>query len=525
MRFSSKYVVLLVPKALSHRTAEENLGVEYLAAALTKAGYEALVLDAWLMDMDHSEILWQFLQMHVTRGNPIMVGISTYVSNIAEVGKLINLVRSVFSTVIVAGGFGPSFFVEDFLTIGVDIVSIGEGERTIVELANSLYKRLSIDNVRGIAFRRHGQTIYTTKQELIEDLDTIPFPIRDNTNYVIKRKSAVNVLTSRGCNGHCSFCSVIAFQKLCQGKKWRSRSIINIVDELELLYKNGVRLVKIIDDSFLEEGRDEAWCRSFRDEIIKRGIKLKLRGSIIAEHVTKERILLLKESGFYSFACGIENFSQTVLDRYGKRATVEDNVRALKVFKECGIIVQCGVILFDPYTTLSELRQNYHYLTMFPEAVMKGIFSELYAAKGSIFTNKILLDPNTGEHILHDENYTYDIIDSRVKEIYNLLKDWQKSHSAMYDMLVDPLNAPKDISPQNIKRLMKIYQQVHRCDLDTLGLILEKIEQLNIEQIKQMLSDRIATTKSDFCDFEEDIKKIYAEEDFVFDGNYNKYLT
>ena len=95
----------------------------------------------------------------------------------------------------------------------------------------------------------------------------------------------------------------------------------------------------------------------------------------------------------------------------------------------------------------------------------------------------------------------------------------------MYDMLVDPLNAPKDISPQNIKRLMKIYQQVHRCDLDTLGLILEKIEQLNIEQIKQMLSDRIATTKSDFCDFEEDIKKIYAEEDFVFDGNYNKYLT
>lgn len=54
------------------------------------------------------------------------------------------------------------------------------------------------------------------------------------------------------------------------------------------------------------------------------------------------------------------------------------------------------------YTTLSELKDNYRYLTFFPEVVMKGIFSELYAAEGSNFTNKILLDPNTGEHVLHN---------------------------------------------------------------------------------------------------------------------------
>lgn len=118
------------------------------------------------------------------------------------------------------------------------------------------------------------------------------------------------------------------------------------------------------------------------------------------------------------------------------------------------------------YTTLSELKDNYRYLTFFPEVVMKGIFSELYAAEGSNFTNKILLDPNTGEHVLHNENYTYDIIDEKVRTVYTLLKEWQQSHSTMYDMLVDPLNAPKNISLQNLERLMLIYQQVHKYDLD-----------------------------------------------------------
>lgn len=257
---------------------------------------------------------------------------------------------------------------------------------------------------------------------------------------------------------------------------------------------------------------------------MKRGIKLKLRGSVVAENVTKEKVLLLKESGFYSFACGIENFSQSVLNRYGKRATVIDNIRALRAFKECGIIIQCGIILFDPYTTLSELKDNYRYLTFFPEVVMKGIFSELYAAEGSNFTNKILLDPNTGEHVLHNENYTYDIIDEKVRTVYTLLKEWQQSHSTMYDMLVDPLNAPKNISLQNLERLMLIYQQVHKYDLDVLGLILEQIEYADSSNIKKQLAKKAINLQNTFVVIEKTIKKIYEEEDLVFDGHKNKYL-
>ena len=91
---------------------------------------------------------------------------------------------------------------------------------------------------------------------MINDLDSIPFPSRDTINSVLERKSSVNILSSRGCMGHCKFCSVIAFQKLSSGEIWRQRSIKNFVDELELLNKQGVDFFKVIDDSFIEYPRD-----------------------------------------------------------------------------------------------------------------------------------------------------------------------------------------------------------------------------------------------------------------------------
>ena len=61
--------------------------------------------------------------------------------------------------------------------------------------------------------------------------------------------------------------SVIAFFRLSEGKVWRTRSIKNIVDEIELLNKQGVKYIKMVDDSFIDGTRDEDWCKEFADEI------------------------------------------------------------------------------------------------------------------------------------------------------------------------------------------------------------------------------------------------------------------
>lgn len=71
---------------------------------------------------------------------------------------------------------------------------------------------------------------------------------------------------------------------------------------------------------------------------------------------------------------------------------------------------------------------------------------------------------------------------------------------------------------------MLIYQQVHKYDLDVLGLILEQIEYADSSNIKKQLAKKAINLQNTFVVIEKTIKKIYEEEDLVFDGHKNKYL-
>ena len=173
---------------------------------------------------------------------------------------------------------------------------------------------------------------------LIDDLDSIPFPSRDTMDVVKSKKSSVNILTARGCSGNCEFCSVISFFRLADGKVWRTRSIKNIVDEIEELYREGITNIKVVDDSFVDGIRDEKWCKEFADEIERRNIKVRLRGQIRADKINDSILKDLKRAGFFSFACGIENGSETALKRMNKKATLLDNKRALELFKKYSYI-------------------------------------------------------------------------------------------------------------------------------------------------------------------------------------------
>ena len=90
-------------------------------------------------------------------------------------------------------------------------------------------------------------------RSLNDNLDSFPFPSRDCMDVVLEKKSTVNMVTARGCSGNCDFCSVISFFRLSDGKIWRTRSISNIVDEIEMLYRQGITHIKIVDDSFVDE--------------------------------------------------------------------------------------------------------------------------------------------------------------------------------------------------------------------------------------------------------------------------------
>lgn len=518
-------VVYIIPPAKSHRTAEENLGVGYLASYLRENAINVVIIDAWLEKISHQELNKRIDEIFISN-DILFIGISTYVSNIGSVSPIVAYLKQNYNVPIVAGGFGPSFFIKEFLEIGIDIVSIGEGEITNLELCKLFCGEMTKEEVHSIAFLEEETIRYTEKNCLTSDLDQFPFPARDTMHFSTDRKSAVNILSARGCMGHCSFCSVISFQKLSKGKLWRSRSINNFLDEIETLYNLNVDFFKVIDDSFIEYPRDEQWCRKFADGLEKRNVYCRFRGSIIANHVTDGVIKELKRAGFFSFACGIENFSPKVLLRYGKRASAESNRKALSIFFKHGIYVQCGLILFDPYTTMEDLRINCAAMKEFWWVITKGIFTELYAAKGTSFTNKLLLDFDSGDLVVNNENYLYKIIDPVVRNLYYALKLWHQLHSKIYDFIIDPLTAPKNISMHAYKKLYNDYLKIHMVDLE----IFEKLITLSdMRESKEKMMDFV---KRSYCKYKKiyvtawnDAKSVYDDELLYYDGSTNKYLA
>ena len=255
----NKKIILTTLSPKTHRTAEENLGIEYLKSSLLKVGYTVEIIDAWMSELEIDDVYNQIINQ---KEEILFVGISSYMYNTSSTIELISMLKKRNSNIkIVCGGFGPTFYPAEYLKSGADYIIRGEGEKAICELAKCIDEKKQPYKVKNVGFINNNRIILNDMDCLNEDLDSLPFPSRDTMNIVLNKKASVNMVTSRGCTGNCEFCSVSSFFRLSEGKLWRTRSIKNIVDEIESLTNQGVKIIKIVDDSFVDGIRDEQWCK------------------------------------------------------------------------------------------------------------------------------------------------------------------------------------------------------------------------------------------------------------------------
>ena len=94
------------------------------------------------------------------------------------VGKIKKQFPQVF---IVCGGPHAIHASKEILTkSAVDICVIGEGEETFLEIASNLDSIIEKrEKIKGITYLENGKYKRTAARPLIDDIDTIPFPIRD----------------------------------------------------------------------------------------------------------------------------------------------------------------------------------------------------------------------------------------------------------------------------------------------------------------------------------------------------------
>lgn len=523
MQHGNNFIILATPAPISHRTAEENLGLGYLTATLREKGYEVEIIDGWLTGLTPKQLASKIL----TRKNPLFVGFSAYQSNMDMAIQTVNAVKKERIDIpFIAGGFGPTFNQNDFLNAGFDIAVRGEGEETLPLLAQHFQDNsVKLEEINNISYKdENGNVVNNPLAPLSTNLDELPYPARDTMQFAIDRRTPVHVLTARGCTGSCLFCSINAFFRLSKTKKYRQRSVNNIVGELENLKSMGVQHIKIIDDSFIDGNRDEKWCEDFANAIQEKKLKFLLRGSIRADKITDKILFNLKKAGFFSFSCGIENFSETALKRMNKGANLQQNLNALDLLKKYHIYVQAGQILFDPETTLQELNENYQYMKKYDWIISKGVFTEMFAAEGTSFTKLIDKKHWKTSNTHQMGNYKYRIIDEKVNNAHDALKKWHISHMGLYDKAIDPLTSPKALSKEELKIFYDIYMKIRHKDLEIMGGVLERVENHDREMLMSYIEQANIQNSEFYKNINKEVSQAYKLCNLQYDAKINPFF-
>ena len=357
---SSTDVVLINPLDLGHITNGLGLKVPplnlmYLAGALEEASFSVKIIDDDLYGLESEKIA-----KLVSKINPKVVGVTATTATVKNALKYVKAVKELLPNALtVIGGPHTTFMPIETLNDdnSLDVVVIGEGEATIVDLLKK-YEKYGLDKlseVKGIAYRNDEKISQNSPRKLIENLDEVPFPARHLipfNEYKMSRNQAGGMITSRGCVFSCNYCS----SSLIMGKKFRYRSPGNVIDEIEeLVYDYDVREIAFLDDIFMLNKK-----RAFEiaNEIKERDLDISFVASSRVNTVSRELLESLKSAGMNTLYCGVESGSQRVLDLMGKGITLKQAEDAIKAAKDVKMDVLGSFIIGYPGETSKEIDKT-----------------------------------------------------------------------------------------------------------------------------------------------------------------------
>jgi radical SAM superfamily enzyme YgiQ (UPF0313 family) len=289
-----------------------------------------LIVDALKSD---NHYVWKEIEEMIKGFNPHVVGITTMTNKYPMAGKIAHIVKTLNQDIrVVIGGHHASIFGERLLRDdnNIDFAVIGEGEMTFLELVNRMCEsRGNFSNIRGLVYRAGKEIISTPQRELLRDLDALPIADRGlmiNEGYI----SDNNIMTSRGCPFHCSYCGAQVLWK----RKVRRRSVSDVMKEVEYLVRlSSSPNISFWDDSFTAD-------RRYLAELMKELKRIDgLRFSCITrlDLVDGESLSWLRGAGCASILFGIESGSDGILRSMNKRMTTDSMKRKVDLVNKSGI--------------------------------------------------------------------------------------------------------------------------------------------------------------------------------------------
>ncbi|MDD1763921.1 MAG: B12-binding domain-containing radical SAM protein [Methanobacteriaceae archaeon] len=337
------------------------INLMYLASSLEKESYSVKIVDDDLLQKGYKNV-----SELAEKLNPQVVAVTATTSTIKSGLKYLELAKNILpNSLTVIGGPHATFLPYETLkgSETLDVVVKGEGEETMLDLASQSTESIpDLEDVRGIVFRdsNNGNLKSTPPRPLIKDLDSLPFPARHLVpfdSYGASKEQTGGIITSRGCAYSCNYCS----SSLIMGKKFRSRSPDNVVDEIEeLIDQYQIRDIGFMDDTFMLNKRR---ANDIANEIKARDLDLSFVASSRVDRVDQKLLQNLKNSGMKTIYYGVESGSQRILDLMKKGITLKQAEDAVKIAKNVDLEVLTSFILGYPGETQEDMNKTIDFST------------------------------------------------------------------------------------------------------------------------------------------------------------------
>lgn len=330
------------------------LGLLSIGSILKHEGYEVKIIDSRIED-NAKDLIFQYLNE-----DTIFFGITCLSGPpIFDVLKIMEIVKKRNNTPIVLGGYHPSLCTDQTIEHPfVDFIVRGQGEDTIVHLADALNSGKSLEEIEGISYKKYGQ-VFNNKDRPLRDINNFPemdYSLLDIEKYIKVDgvgSRTIDYITSRGCVNRCTYCAISALY----GRKYSALSVECVMNEIEqLIVDYTVNGIRFLDDNFFNNKiRAEKIC----DEIIGRNIKAKFWSMCRINLFSKfddTFLFKLKRANFTTFNFGAESGSQEVLDTIKKDISVEQIKKTAGLCKKHGIMSQFSFMIGFPFETKEQMN-------------------------------------------------------------------------------------------------------------------------------------------------------------------------
>jgi radical SAM superfamily enzyme YgiQ (UPF0313 family) len=246
---------------------------------------------------------------------------------------------------------------------GIDMIARREYEYTVRDVARALRDGKPPYGIPGTSHRASGKAEHNPDRPLAEDLDDIPFVSRsykrhlaiENYFYAHSQHPIVTTISGRGCPHRCVYC---VYPQTFSSRRYRTRSISNIADELEYILKEFPQVKEIMfEDDTLTVSRKR--CRELSEEILRRGLTFKWSANSRCD-VDYETLRLMRKAGCRLLCVGIESGDQSVLDRMHKHMTVDTIRRFMADVKRAGILAHGCFMVGNPGETSETMERTLH---------------------------------------------------------------------------------------------------------------------------------------------------------------------